>query len=332
MKKGFFIGIVLTSLIIFMGCSEVQPVKVGFVGDLEGSSAFLSQSGLLGARLALKEFNESGGLDGRIVEIVPKDNKGSLSGMKESIDFFVQSDISVVIGPYLSHMAVPIFDKINESPLLFLSPTVSSYEISNKDDNFIRLISELNYQGEILSDLAIQNEDQRIIIIYNEMNQSFTQVLATEFKNNLESNGGRVIEVLVYSRLIDEIDDLIKKIEIYDYDGILFLGNGFDTAFISQRLFNQGMNNQLYASLWSNTKDLFEEGGIAINGTYIIDFYNPNNKREKYQQFYDEYINLYGEEPTFSSVFTYETTKLYLEALKNSPNTDWQEIKKQLLS
>lgn len=331
MKKTLVIGVIVSSIIIFMACSSTSPIQVGFVGDLEGSSAFLSQSGLLGARLAVEEFNEAGGLNGRLVEILPKDNKGSLSGMKESLEYFKTSDVSVVIGPYLSHMAVPIFDDINESELLFLSPTVSSYEISDKDDNFIRLISEVNYQGEILANLAIKNKDKRFIIVYNEMNQSFTQVLSSDFKKNLETNDGRVLDVLIYNRLIDDIDALIEKIEIYDYDGILFLGNGFDTAFMSQRLFNQGLNNQLYVSLWSNTKDLFEEGGQAINGTYIIDFYNPNNKSQEYKKFYDDYTKAYGEEPTFSSVFTYETTKLYLEALRISGDTDWQSIKKAII-
>lgn len=330
-NKILFSILIIIIVFILSACIEDDKIMLGFIGDLSGNSSFLSRSGLQGTQMAIEEYNNSGGYSGTMVEIIAKDNFGDYEKNKVLIDEFEEENVEVVIGPYLSEMVVPNIDYINSKELLLISPTISSGMLSKKDDNFIRVIGELEQQGNILADLAIENNHKDILVIYNTMNESFTKSLIDSFSENLTNQGGNIVRKIEYKSILEEIDSVMDITSKEEFDGIMFLGNGFDTAYLAQNLRKQSIDKQLYLSLWSNTKDLIEEGGNAINGVFILDFIDSTNKTTDYSQFMTKYIDKYGEEPTFSSVFSYESTKIYLDAIDSVNYNDWEKIKDEII-
>ena len=72
----FALTLALLSVItLSIGCSKKDPIKVGFVGGLTGRMANLGTSGRDGALLAVELKNNSGGIKGRQVKLVIRDDK-----------------------------------------------------------------------------------------------------------------------------------------------------------------------------------------------------------------------------------------------------------------
>lgn len=332
LSKKKLLGILFIILILTLnGCGKNEEIKLGFIGDLTGSSSYISRSGLQGAQIAVDEYNALGGYDNTMVKLVVKDNLGDSEENESLLTEFENENVQVVIGPFMSEMIVPRINSVNTKNLLLISPTISSVALSKMDDNFIRLIGTLENQGIMLSNLVIKNNNKRIVIVSNDTNHSFTEALVNSFSNNFMSRGGTVVNKIAYENIHEEIDFLMSSIKMEELDGIVFLGDGFDTAFMAQNLRKESINKQLYLSLWSNTKDLIEEGGEAVDNVYILDFIDRKNSTKEFKEFKTKYFNKYGEEPTFSSVFTYESTQLYLRSIESVGYDDWTKIKKEIV-
>jgi ABC-type branched-subunit amino acid transport system substrate-binding protein len=66
------IVILITMLV---GCDRKKPIKVGFVGDLTGHVSDLGIAGGNGVILAIEEVNKAGGIHGRPIELITRDDQ-----------------------------------------------------------------------------------------------------------------------------------------------------------------------------------------------------------------------------------------------------------------
>ena len=56
------------------GCGPREPVRVGFLGGLSGRVADLGEAGRNGAQIAVEEVNRAGGIDGRQIQLIVRDD------------------------------------------------------------------------------------------------------------------------------------------------------------------------------------------------------------------------------------------------------------------
>ena len=78
-RQRFYTWLLIVNIIflgmITTGCKNKKPIKVGFVGCLTGRLSDLGLSGRNSAMLAIEQINKSGGIHGRQVEFLAKDNQ-----------------------------------------------------------------------------------------------------------------------------------------------------------------------------------------------------------------------------------------------------------------
>ncbi|MGM0611741.1 MAG: ABC transporter substrate-binding protein, partial [Thermodesulfobacteriota bacterium] len=72
---GFLVLFLLFSCVFFLfACGERNKILVGFSGPLTGKYSDLGVQGRNGVTLAIEEINAQGGLNGRKLELIPKDD------------------------------------------------------------------------------------------------------------------------------------------------------------------------------------------------------------------------------------------------------------------
>lgn len=103
MKIGlaFKASLVAGTALVFAGAALAQDIKVGFNGDLSASpSAQSGQAGVLGIQAAIDDINAAGGINGRKLTLVVRDDLSqppkSIQNMSDLID---NEKVSVVFGP-----------------------------------------------------------------------------------------------------------------------------------------------------------------------------------------------------------------------------------------
>jgi len=90
----------LFTLLLLTACASVRPVvKIGLVAPFEGAQRELGYDAIYAARLAVREINEAGGINGYRVALVALDDRGDAELAEETaVSLTVDPDVVAVIG------------------------------------------------------------------------------------------------------------------------------------------------------------------------------------------------------------------------------------------
>ncbi|PLY03770.1 MAG: ABC transporter substrate-binding protein, partial [Desulfuromonas sp.] len=156
-------------LLLVLGCErEVKPIKIGFVGGLTGRVAGLGISGRDGALLAVEEVNAAGGINGRNVVIVVKDDKQDPTAAKQGVAELIKEDVVAIIGHMTSSMTAVTLPLVNQAEKLMISPTSKSDLFSGKDDYLLRVTAPSSFNARKIAELACQEMGlKRFAVVYD---------------------------------------------------------------------------------------------------------------------------------------------------------------------
>ncbi|MGY0374746.1 ABC transporter substrate-binding protein [Clostridium sp. JNZ J1-5] len=331
--KRFFYGILITSLIFLYGCGKkIETIKVGVIGTMSGINSDLSVSGRRGVELAVDHINKAGGVNGRKVELVFKDDKNDSKTSLNKYKEFIDEKVPVVIGPYTSGMIVDAIDYLRNKDILILGPTISADSLDHIDDNFIRFIATTKEQAIILTDMAKKNNNKKFAVIYDLENKGFNESLYSNFNKLLQANKGEIVLTKAFtSNGRVDYADLARVVLKSKADALFIISNSADNAAITQQIRKIGCKVQIYSPLWSNTDDLIKKGGTAIDGMFIVGGMDINDKSLDFVTFKENYIDKYGENPTFASMYSYETAIALFQAMKMGPDLKPSTIKNNII-
>lgn len=95
--------LVLTLLVALSGCQSVEPVvKVGLVAPFEGRDRAIGYDAIYSARLAVREINAAGGINGTRVALVAQDDSGNERlAHQAAATLALDPDVVAVVGHFL---------------------------------------------------------------------------------------------------------------------------------------------------------------------------------------------------------------------------------------
>lgn len=93
--------LLLIPLLGACGCPMPTTVKIGLVAPFEGSYRSIGYDAVYAARLAVREINATGGIDGVRLELVAYDDRGEIElAERAARNLTVDADVLVVVGHY----------------------------------------------------------------------------------------------------------------------------------------------------------------------------------------------------------------------------------------
>lgn len=100
------------------------PIKVGLVTTLSGSIALFGEANRDAAQMAVNELNEAGGVLGRQVELIVRDdNAAPEEGVAHARDLIISEGISALFGPVSSGVALAMTEVSAERQIPFIVHT-----------------------------------------------------------------------------------------------------------------------------------------------------------------------------------------------------------------
>ena len=131
----------LALVCVLTACSKPEPIKIGFVAGLTGRVADLGTSSLNGAVLAVEQCNAAGGVAGRPVELIVRDDGQNSGAARQAVKELIDAKVEAIVGHVTSSMSMASITQANEAKLVMISPTVTTAELSGKDDYFFRVLN-----------------------------------------------------------------------------------------------------------------------------------------------------------------------------------------------
>lgn len=331
LDKILFCGLLIIILWV-AGCGRPQPVKIGFVGTLMGGTSNESVSSRNGITLAIEEFNQNGGLDGRMVQLLVRDDKYDSAFARDVDRQLVREGVAAIVGHVTSNMSVAVNDEINRLRMLLISPASGTDRLSRKDDFFIRMIPSTRPTAELLADNIVSRfRLQTMAIVYDDANKEYSREWYNHFRDNFEQNGGRIRTTQVFSaKLSSGLYNIAQKILACQADGVLIIANSIDTAMLCQQIRKIDREVPLFTTEWAIYDNILQYGGPAVEGLVfpgtiasVID--------SKYKKFETDYIRRFGTPPSVAAMMGYDTIQVLLDAMTRCDELTPAKLRREIL-
>lgn len=329
--KVFCIVGIISAFFLSASCElKREPIKLGLVGTFTGPFSDLGIGARNGAILAVEEWNQRGGIKGRPIKLIIKDDKNDPAEAVKADQALIEEGVVAIIGHMTSEMSLAAYTLVNEKKTLMVSPTSSSPIFSGKDDYFIRVVSASVETPKRLAEHALENNLKKISAVYSLANKAYCEPYIEAFRHVLESAGGFIVTLKGISEADRGSYDLIAmEILAKGPDAILLVLSAIEAASMSQQIRKFNLYTPLLSSGWALSQDLIAHGGRAVEGMVFVEFFYPSLKSKGMNEFTRRYEERFGIKPNFSATYGYDACNVVIGALCTNP--DKQALKYTIL-
>jgi branched-chain amino acid transport system substrate-binding protein len=328
-RKLLLIGI---ASLLLISCND-KPIVVGFVAQLTGKQAELGVQERNGVQLAIEKINAAGGISGRKIELLIRDDLGMPEGAKSADEELIKAGVVAIIGHATSGQTLSGLKVTNPAKVVMISPTVSTPVLSDLDDYFFRVYPTFKESSQAFAQYIFKTDGiKRLAIIYDTDNAAYARAFRSTFSEKFISLGGTISgESSFSSSTHPDFPSLLSKLRDNNADGMLIIASDIDSALIAQRARIMDWQVPLFTSAWAQTETLINNGGKAVEGIKLEQSYALSSQVPSFIEFKANFKSRFGNSPSFGAAFSYEATMVLAEALKktggNSDNLETHDFK-----
>ena len=307
-----------------------EPLQLGFIGTLSGKHSDLGTDVLEGVRLAIEEANQQGGIKGRQIELVIKDDAGSGEQAITVAKELLAAGISTVIGPNLSSVAMQLIPWCNSHDILLISPTVSTSKLAGLDDAMIRIMPHNGYHRALsMAQFTRHKMDfTKGVILFDQTNEAYARDVVDHTEKALGELG---VAVTSHPFLSDNNFDyaaMIKDTVLPDTEFVYFVSSALDTAMFCWQLKKQQLTPTIFIRGWALTDELYRIGNEAVEGAILISSGVPLLENPVLKEFQKQMQGRSSRKSEKFMVYGYEATLVLLKGL----NEKSSDLKQNILS
>lgn len=312
----WILGVYITML---TGCAVKRPVVFGFAGEITGTGSDLGISARNGVMLAVEKVNQDGGIDGRRLDVVVKDDQGNPE-VAQAIDReFIDEEVVAIVGHITSSQSVAGLAVTQPAGMVMLSPISSSLALTGVDDLFFRVCADNMREIRVLSRHMVDEGQTRIVVIYDSDNQAFSLSYAQAVNAQMNLLGGTVLELIPYSASGQvDVTELVTRVKDMQPEAVLVVSSAVNTAILVQHIRLVDLQVPLYASDWAFSDAFILTGGRAVEDVLLMASFDVNSQAPEMLAFRETYREHYGYDPNYAAMQSYEAVLVLAAALRQT--------------
>ena len=253
-----------------------EPIRVGFPLPLTGPFSALANDLQRGATLAVEEVNARGGVLGRRMEVLFRDDQLKPAvGAQRTKELIENEKVQFVVGGLAAHVQMAINEQTKKSRVLFISVSQSDEISARPDTSPLTFHEALNptITCRAVGSWVAQNLGTKWWIVYadyawgKQCNAVLTDVLA--------KHGGTLLGATPYPLGNAEFVAHLPKIQAAKPDVLLSATPGADNIAFLKQVMSFGMKKQMRIAQPLQWMPVTKEGGPDLYaGVYAgINFY-----------------------------------------------------------
>jgi branched-chain amino acid transport system substrate-binding protein len=248
------------------GGGAAEPIVLGYVGDFSEIYAYYDQPLLDGARFAIEEINAAGGVLGRPLQLLTRDNKNDVAlgtrGTQELLDEGIVYMIGTTADSFLAQSQLVCQAGIPESTGDSTAPTLTqdipcAYQLVMSD----------NVQGAVAAEYALE-QGYRTAYLLGSEEIPYTANLPRYFRETFERGGGEVVGEDSYQIGAGDYSAQVTKIAGLDPQPDVIFTPMFipDTPVFLRQLRQAGVETPVISTDGNHDAALLETGAEALDG------------------------------------------------------------------
>ncbi|HPE70104.1 MAG TPA: ABC transporter substrate-binding protein [Thermotogota bacterium] len=308
------------------------PILVGFLGTMSGRLSDLGISNRRGVELAIAEINSQGGIHGRQIQLVSRDDANDTQQVREQFEELVSQNVVAILGPVTSTMANEVIPLANQRKVLVIGTTVSSNEFSGRDDFFLRVSSPNRKIVEELAGLLVKRGVQKVGVIADHSNPTFSVDWLSQFSEYFSDLGGTIAcSSFFFSGDIPSLENAVDEVMSQRPSTVLVLAGAIDAAQVCQEIRCESDAVLLVGTGWAFKPEFLEYGGKTVEGFLINGNLDPGYSSERYLRVSNVFLQRYGKAFDFGSKAGYDAAYILFWGMEKAREFSAASLKKEIL-
>ncbi|NBS72563.1 MAG: ABC transporter substrate-binding protein [Betaproteobacteria bacterium] len=328
-RRNFFI-LTLLGCVVGQALAQSNPIRIGEVNSYKAQPAFLDPY-KKGMDLAIEEVNAAGGVMGRKLEVITRDDNATPGdAVRAAEELLSRERVDVLAGSFLSHIGLALGDFAKQRKIFFLAsePLTDKMVWQGGNRYTFRLRASTYMQVSMLVPEAVRMKKKRWAIVYP--NYEYGQSAAATFKQLLKAAQPDVEFVAEQAPALGKVDagSVTQALADAKPDAIFNVLFGTDLA----KFVREGNNRDLFkgrevVSLLSGEPEYLDTlkdetpNGWVVTGYPWYGIDTPEHK-----SFVKAYQSKFNDYPRLGSVVGYTTIKALAEGIKKAQSTDTEKL------
>ncbi|MDB5259985.1 MAG: branched-chain amino acid transporter substrate-binding protein [Candidatus Nomurabacteria bacterium] len=337
MKKPI-VGVLVLTLIVLVVWLFVEErkssqfsesIKIGYVVPLTGDAATYGEPMKNAASLAVEEINNSGGVNGRKLEVIYEDSKCSGKDALTATQKLISIDkVQVLDGFTCAEDLLNSASLIEKNKIITLSPGALGPGVSAAGDYIFQTNPSATVATKKLTSLIFKNHTNVIVVSEN---TGFAIDIRDFFSKEFESLGGKVTLSETYNPNTKDFRAILQKIKKENPSAIFINPQTEITGglFIKQAR-ELGITADLFSLDTLSGPTTREISGDASEGLTLVTVPDLDTQNQKANEFLKKYKEKYGD-PVFPLYLAsaYDSINIIAQAIQIAGD-DSQKIKDYL--
>ena len=305
-------------------CGPGEAIKLGFISGQTGAFSDLGSAGLNGALLAIEERNTHGGLNGREIKLIVRDDGHDAAKAKAAMQELLTEQVKAIVGPMTSAMASELVPMANAKNIVLMGGTVVTDKLSGKDDFFLRAIAATNFYGAYSAHQHYQLlKPERVTVVYDMANRDYAENWAMDYSKTIRAAGTPTVNSIAFnSKATQEYINLADQVAATKPDLVTMACSAKSAAALIKQLHELNPKLRFATSAWAANRLLPELAGAAAEGVLVEQYHNLADTSPAYQRFAESYQQRFKRAPDYAAVIAYDATSIVLDGLAKHPKRD----------
>ena len=320
--------------------SAADPIKIGVAGPFTGGSSSMGVSMRDGVRLAVEEINKSGGVLGRKLQVVERDDEAKNErGVQIAQELISKEKVTAAVGYINTGVALASQRFFQEAKIPVMNNvatgSIITHQFDKEPDNYIfRNAAHDSIQAPMIVEEAITRRGfKKVAILADSTN--YGQLGREDLEKALAAKGMKPVAVEKFNiKDVDMTAQLLKAKEA-GADAVLTYGIGPELAQIANGMTKLGWKVPIVGSWTLSMANFIDNAGPGGEGARMPQTFIQQADTPKRKTFIDAYLKTFKPknnriDSPVSAAQGYDSIYLLAAAIKQANSTDGTKIKDAL--
>jgi branched-chain amino acid transport system substrate-binding protein len=317
-----------------------DPIKIGVAGPFTGGSAPMGVSMRDGVKLAVAEINAKGGVLGRQIQLVERDDEAKNErGVQIAQELINKEKVAATVGYINTGVALASQRFYQEAKIPVMNNvatgSIITQQFAKEPENYIfRNSANDQIQSHMIIKEAVDNRKfKKVAILADSTN--YGQLGREDLEKALNEKGMKAVATEKYNLKDVDMTAQLLKAKQAGAEVVLTYGIGPELAQIANGMEKLGWKVPLIGSWTLSMANFIDNAGKNGNGTRMPQTFIQDATTPKRKAFIDAYVKAYnppgGRMPSpVSAAQGYDSIYLLAAAIKQAGSTDGPKVKAAL--
>ncbi len=312
--------------------ADVPSITVGLYASLTGAEASFGLDSLRAIQLATAEINAHGGVLGRPIKLIAKDNQ-SKAGESSTIvrELIIRDHVVALLGEVASGRSLEGATIAQKSGIPMIASGATNARVTQTGNFIFRMCFIDSFQGKLMAKFMNSLGIRRVAIMAD-ISTDYSIGLAKSFAEAFSALGGQIVAQQNFSEGDKDFQAQLTALKGTNPEAV-FLPTYYTYASLIISQGRQiGLNIPFMGSDGWDSAEFLNIGGKAVEETYFCGHFTTDNQNPVVQNFVKTYYQKYGTMPSSLSALAYDSMKLLADAIERAKSVEPTKIRSALES